>query len=216
MITIKRKKLLVLISLLVILALAANECGGGQEAATTDFVDSQQAWYNKYQSVHFYTFSLEKAVVQQIYDARNEARSTHAYSFSMVGSIIFDCPSRGFPIPYGVQLTNPVRKYGYSGYDAVIAQAEPNGLYSTGITTESTWYLCNRTIKSADGTVIGSEVAPVYSEPQVMSFPFPVVEQNGRLYDIQDAPSSIQLDLSRPADIPTTGPSDLGPGAIVK
>jgi len=50
-------------------------------------------------------------------------------------------------------------------------------------------------------------MAPVYSEPAVMAFPFPVVEQDGRLYDMADQPSSINIDITRPADIPQTAPS---------
>ncbi len=195
-----------LIITLALVTIAANDCNGGQESQVTSFVDAQQDWYHKYQAYHFYTYSLELAVVQQIYDARNEARSTYSYSFSDFGNILFSCPSKGFPIPYGVQLTNPERYEYHSGGSVAIPQPEPSGLYTNGLSTSATWLSCVRKV----------ETAPVYSEPMVMSFPFAVQEVNGRLYDIEDSPSSIALDLTRPANIPTDGPLGLPPEVIVK
>lgn len=180
------KKLLglFLISLILVLLSACTV-----EERDTYRTRDQQEHYRKWQPVHFYIFSRELEEALQIYDARNEARSTYSFSLNMMGGVIFTCPSSGFPLPYGVQLTNPFEA------NTGRAQAEPNGLYTTGITTEATWYLCIRT----DGD------APVYSEPDVMSFPFPVQEVNGRLVDIGEA-SSVILDLSKPADItPPTG-----------
>lgn len=190
-------------------------CGVTQETSDADFVNRQQEWYRLNQPLTFYTWSLELSEAQQIYDARNEARSTFSYSFSDFGSILFTCPSVGFPLPYGVQLTNPWRTVYQDRYDsAVIAQAEPNGLYTTGITTSSTWYLCVRTLQLVP-EITTTENAPVYSEPSVMSFPFPVVEINGRLVDILSQASSVIIDLTRPANIPREVPG-LPPNVPVK
>lgn len=191
-----KKSLIVLALIFVFLTCTAEGCTS-QETSTANAVDRQQAWYLKYQNVPFFTWSLERAVITQIYSARNEARSTFTYSFSDLGNILFNCPTKGFPLPYGVQLTNSER-VAYNSSGAVIPQAEPNGLYSTGISTTSTWYLCVRQ---------SGELAPVYSEPAVMAFPFPVIEKDGRLYDISDQPSSINIDITRPAEIPLEPPS---------
>lgn len=179
---------------ILIVALVVSGCAETADDKTADVVKAQQDWYFKYQRIPFYTYSLELASVIQIYNARNEARATNTFMFSMTGNVLFNCPSRGFPIPYGVQLTNSEYQV-YDGGSVTLPQPEPNGLYSGGATTAATWILCSR----ADG------LAAIYSEPDVMSFPFPVIEQNGRLVDIGEAASFI-IDLTRPEGIPATNP----------
>ncbi|HEX8226283.1 MAG TPA: hypothetical protein VF572_00275 [Candidatus Saccharimonadales bacterium] len=48
------------------------------------------------------------------------------------------CPSIGFPLPSTAQLTNPDQKL--DSYDAVVPQAEPNGVYTGN--SEGTYVIC--------------------------------------------------------------------------
>jgi len=84
-------------------------------------------------------------------------------------TIIDWCPSLGFPIPYDVQLTNPLKissRYGESGV-AAIEQPEPSGLYSSK-NTSATWI--RRLIKMGGKTVC----VPVYVESKVECYPYPI------------------------------------------
>ena len=177
---------------IIVFTLLLSGCGG-QQVEETQGVDRQQEWYMHYQKYPFFTFSLERSVATQLYIARNEARNTFTYVMGMMGNIVFSCPSKGFPLPYGVQITNSERWFQGS---VTLPQPEPNGLFSTGITTDATWFLCNRK----------KGVAAAYSELQLLATSFPLKEIDGRLYDIEEADSSFTIDTSRPKDIPMEVP----------
>ena len=98
-------------------------------------------------------------------------------------------------MPYDVQLTNPLRYY-MNG--AVVEQAEPNGLYSSK-NTRATWVLCQRK----------AGPSPFYSEPDVVSFAWPVKEVNGRLVDADEAGfTPIIIDMKQPDGIKKFDPRD--------
>ncbi len=165
-----------LITAVIALVAVLAACGSGGTTAPnvvdTRNTDAQMGIYNKILPVPLYDYSVERDVMIQIYNQRMKAVDTYSVAFSF-GKPIWACPSKGYPIPYTTQLTNPQRiddnHNGNSSFYAagVVAQAEPNGLY-TGTTT-STWVLCVRALAGG-----GSEVVPVYAEPDVIAFPFPV------------------------------------------
>jgi hypothetical protein len=98
--------------------------------------------------------------------------------FYSMGKPIFVCPSIGYPIPYTSQFTNPMQQTspGTAG-NVAIPQAEPNGLF-TG-TTNATLILCVRALPGG-----GSQVVPVYSEPDVITLPYPVtIGSDGTIQD---------------------------------
>lgn len=176
--------------LLAFLLLTAESCDytPSQTSSESNQVNDQQTIYAQSQPIHKYDYSPEKDELQQIYDARMKVVNTWTVIYSM-GKPLFVCPSKGYPIPYTTQLTNPDQvQDGSSSVNPsqVIPQAEPNGLY-TG-TTSTTWVLCIRTLPGG-----GSEIEPVYSESDALAFPYPVTI--GADGSVQDAggQSSVQI-----------------------
>lgn len=189
----KNKAFYVLPSLILLfLLLSAESCDGYQTSTESNQVNDQQTVYSQNQPLHKYDYSPERDELQQIYDARMKVVNTWTVIYSM-GKPVFVCPSKGYPIPYTTQLTNPDQVHdGSSTADpsVVIPQAEPNGLY-TG-TSSATWVLCIRSLPGG-----GSEIDPVYSEPDAIAFPYPV--QLGSDGSVQDAggASSVQINVKQ-------------------
>lgn len=83
--------------------------------------------------------------------------------------------------------------------DGVVGQMEPNGTYGS-TSTSATYVLCIR----PDG-----KLSPVYSEPQVMLFPFEVSVVDGKIIDAGKA-SNIEVNITPPANVqqvPAPSPS---------
>jgi hypothetical protein len=81
------------------------------------------------------------------------------------GKFTYIGESIGYPLPYGVQYTNP-EKYEWRGSNlgyVNLPQAEPNGLYSPP-GAEATWVL----LKNPGG----KEVLPSYFESRITCLPF--------------------------------------------
>mgnify|MGYP006419899843 CR=1 FL=1 len=129
-------------------------------------VARQDAQYLAAQPVPFYNYSPERDYLTQLYNLRQSNVTTHSVWRSYDGTLLFDCPSMGFGIPYDLQLTNPLKiaEYGsHAGY-AIVEQAEPNGLFSSK-NTSATWVLC---VEDDGG------LAPVYVEAVVNVYPWPM------------------------------------------
>lgn len=188
------------------LMLMAADCAPSAEYKDNKNVQEQQTIYQNRQPVPRFEFSQERDTLIQIYRLRQEARSTFTtFHSNGTGDVIFACPSRGYAIPADTQLTNPEAPYtgvngGQSG-SMVVEQAEPNGLFSSK-NTDGTWVLCVRE---------NGEVAPVYTELKVQTFPFEVSWDDARrtLVD-QRKQSSSSLTVragqeAAPAASPTPG-----------
>lgn len=185
----------------VLLAFAAIGCSSAEDARIEEqrVVGDQQVWYGRYQPIPFYSFSLSRKLLTDLYTAQNEAVATYTYVQSeYTGKILWSCPSIGYPIPVGTQLSNPER-YAYNG--ATLPQAEPNGTFSPA-TGSGTWIMC-----------VGStgKVWPRYEEKLVTTSPVPLVERDGQLIDTGGSAPSFEIDPSRPANIPAApGNADAG------
>jgi hypothetical protein len=147
------------------LLMAQDGCSNA-ELRDRQIVDEQQRVYHTAQPVPQFEFSLEREVAIELYQARNQAVATHSVWRSMSGVIEGDCPSIGYPIPYDSSLTNPLQVSMSSG--AVVAMAEPNGLYPGQGGAISTWVRCVTEVNSRRVT------APVYIESIVTTYPYPV------------------------------------------
>lgn len=167
---------------IILVTLLVVACDANNITVERRAVDQQQNLLVKTQPVPYYEFSLERDVVIQLYNARNDARLTHSVVTAMgTGQALWDCPSIGFPIPADVQLTNPVKETG----GTTIEQPEPNGLYSSK-NTDATWVLC------ADG----GEVTPVYSEQKVLTFPYPVIVDYVTGTILRDGEATTTIDIA--------------------
>jgi len=161
--------IVIILAMFTMLIGADGGCGGSssQERQDAIKVNSQQEQYAKVHPIPWFDDSRERSVYTQIYQARNKTVATHTIWRSNTGMIEGDCPSIGFPIPYDVQLTNPLKRL-YNGSSAIIEQAEPNGMFSSK-TTAATWVMC--AVK--DQGVM--KMAPVYVESKVTTYPFPKI-----------------------------------------
>ena len=169
--------------LLLVPFLLGSEGGcGGQRSQEKETVDRQQATYLAGQPIPTFDFSLERARIIQLYEARMNAAQTWSVWRSQTGVVEGDCPSSGYPLPYGVQLTSP-EVAGYQG--STLPQAEPNGLFTNGITSNATWVFC----------VTEGAITPTYVETYVTVYPFPVVVdyETTRVIRVTDASPTVTL-----------------------
>jgi hypothetical protein len=105
----------------------------------------------------------EKRMMKDIIEMRDQMVPTYTYIVSKDNQYKKVCDSIGFGLPYATQYTNPQKEADYS--HAVIANADPNGLYSPA-SAEGTWVQCiNPQTK---------KVQPIYIEPRVIVSPFPL------------------------------------------
>jgi len=144
-------------------------CSGCESAEQKDrrVVEKQQSHYATAQPVPFFDWSLERDFMVQLQKKRNEAVRTWTVWRSDTGIIEGHTESIGFPLPYDVQLTNPLAREGTSS-NIVVEQAEPNGLFSSK-NTSATWI---RSVVNHNGKVM--EV-PIYVEGKVTCYPYPIV-----------------------------------------
>lgn len=176
---------LLIIVILALLAMGASGCDGDNpDKKESEAVDRQQEQYANGQPIPFFDFSFERDIYTQIYMARNAAVFTWTVWRSDFGQITGSCPSRGYGLPYDVQITNPLKYIDLTGEDnVVLEQAEPNGLFSSK-NTNATWVFCQ---------VPGDEThyAAVYIEDRVTVYPWPVEVdyENNRVYPTGEKPS---------------------------
>ena len=99
----------------------------------------------------------EYAQLKDIYELRDDPNLI-CYWYTkndMSGKWIYQGTCIGYGIPYGASITNP-EQYEYSG--ATLPLAEPNGLYTNGVTSSATWVLTT----DKDGNV-----TPMYVESEI-------------------------------------------------
>lgn len=180
------KALIVLLCATFIVLTAESGCEESADTLEADGVNDQQNIYTQNQPVPHFDWSLERDVAIQLYQIRNEARNTYTVVTSQgTGTPVWMCPSIGYPIPYDVQLTNPVKR-DYSGsYGVVIEQAEPNGLFSSK-NSSGTWVLC----VGENGKAV-----PVYTELNATAFAFPVEIVDGMIVPVEGSKPSVTIDL---------------------
>lgn len=195
------RALLVAVLLLSSLVLLAG-CGEASKeskntAAVQNVVAAQDTIYNTNQPIPLFNYSIPRDLWIQYYKATTSGTiRTWSVVVSDYGKPLFYTPSIGMPIPAGTQLTNPNKLSnlwttspagGYEDIMGTLPQDEPNGLYTDPNTNATI-------IMTVDGN---GQVAPVYSEPKVMSFPFPVHQDaNGMWVRDTDATSSLKLDVN--------------------
>ena len=150
------------------------DSNSSQEAKVSQAVNKQQAQYSIGQPVPTYDFSLERHLLIQLYNIRNQKAATHAVWRSNYGTVEGDCPSMGYGLPYDTSLTNPYMATDYDsdgeehhyqgGALATVGQAEPNGIFAS-TNTSATWVMC---------TGDAGMIEPVYVESKVTIYPHPV------------------------------------------
>ena len=148
-------------------ACAADSCDTANRIEG-EKVDQQQTRYLANQPPPAFDWSMERYIYAELYKQRNAAVHTYSYVINQfTGKIIRQCASIGFPISAATQLTNPLT---VRNSTAVVAQAEPNGLF-TPSTSRGTWVMC----LAEDGNI-----QPEYWEADVAATVRPMQEDPAR------------------------------------
>lgn len=118
---------------------------------------------------------FERAQLKEIYEMRDDP-SLICYWYTkndMTGKWIYQGTCIGYGIPYGTSITQTetmqraaLPAMGVTGndkghntyYTEILPQAEPNGLYTNGLSTSATWILTT----DAEGNI-----APIYVESEI-------------------------------------------------
>lgn len=169
----RQKTVLFLVSIIGMILLSG--CTAPNNTANLKDVKSTQRQQGQYaigQPVPSYDWSLERQMVIELYNIRNQKSVTHSVWRSQMGMIEGDCPSYGYGIPYDTSLTNPLvatttDEFGSrrrEGAMTSIELPEPNGVYASK-TTAATWVMC----LGQYGTI-----EPVYIETLVTTYPGPM------------------------------------------
>lgn len=185
----------ILTVLLAFVCLGADDCWGEEKQEKEDrlAVSAQQEQYRANQPIRRYNFSNELSVYQQIYDARVEGSiNTWTVVRSNTGKLLDDFASLGFPLPYDVQLTNPLKAVDFGQAAVAIEQPEPSGLYSSK-NTVATWVLV---VRMVEGNAV---VTPFYTEDRVSCYPYPIIVDyvNNRVTPVPDVMPSMQITIKK-------------------
>ena len=139
----KNKKKIVSI---IILAIVCMACLGGcaSESAYRDKEYSEQMKSQIADSIGYPDLAnfFEYAQLKEIYELRDDPKLI-CYWYTKceyTGKWIYEGQCIGYGIPYSASITSPDMVY-YNSSGTVVAQAEPNGIYTNGLTTSATWIL---------------------------------------------------------------------------
>lgn len=186
-----RKHTLVALPLAALLVMG-NSCET-QETRDARKVDRQQEQYATAQPVPMFDWSLERDILVQLYQARNQNVATYSVWRSATGVIEDHCPSIGYGLPYDTSLTNPLRLASpNNNQSSVVEQAEPNGIFASKVTS-ATWVFC--TVDSDKGAVI----APIYVESRVTAYPYPVTVdmERSRVTRVAGKGVSVRIEIKK-------------------
>ncbi len=103
---------------------------------------------------------FEARQLKSIYELRDDPDLIcYCYTQNMDGEYIFECKCIGYGIPYSASYTAP-NTLANPNYRAssVISQAEPNGIYTDGMSTSATWVL---------SITDNGDIKPVYMEQAI-------------------------------------------------
>ena len=103
---------------------------------------------------------FEYSQLKEIYELRDDPKLV-CYWYTKceyTGKWVYEGKCIGYGIPYSASITSPDTPL-YNNYDSsVVSQAEPNGIYTNGLSTSATWILT----VDADG-----KITPDYVEQTI-------------------------------------------------
>ena len=85
---------------------------------------------------------FEYAQLKEIYELRDDPNLI-CYWYTKceyTGKWVYEGQCIGYGIPYSASITSPDMVY-YNSSGTVVSQAEPNGIFTNGLTTSATWIL---------------------------------------------------------------------------
>ncbi len=102
---------------------------------------------------------------KMIYEDEDKPTPTYTYLKDRYGHLHLLCNSIGYGIPYSTQYTNPDYLQYTGGRAHRLPLADPDGLYHSQ-QSSGTWVICVNPKTKKD--------VPVYSEPNIVTSPFPL------------------------------------------
>lgn len=129
-------------AIILILVFSATACG--DESSRRDKQYSEEMKSQIAESVGYPSLSnfFEYAQLKEIYELRDDPNLI-CYWYTkceFTGKWVYEGKCIGYGIPYSASITSPDQVY-YNGSGAVVSQAEPNGIYTNGLSTSATWIL---------------------------------------------------------------------------
>jgi hypothetical protein len=181
------KKIFALVSALVLaFVLSSCEEEGSGQAQEQQATRKQQDHYAKTQPHHTYSASQARANLIAAQDAMALGADSWLVQYVEGVGITFECPSVGFPIPFGTNITNPLQVFRYTGGGRyTLPMMEPYGLYPPA-DVPATYANC---------VLPSGEIGIFYSEPLLTSFLFDVeYNKNTGRYEIPfDSEATVQV-----------------------
>lgn len=160
----KMKRTIVSVALAATVMTSMTGCGGGTEAAKSeaDYTATMQAQVEAAIGKPQLTNWFEYSQLKEIYEMRDNPQLI-CYWYTKndyTGKWIYQGKCVGYGIPYGASITANERPDYYSYEDnAVLKQAEPNGLYTDSVVTTATWILSVDEQGNITPTYVESEIS---------------------------------------------------------
>lgn len=139
----KNKKNILSFIIVAILCIACLS-GCASESAYRDKEYSEQMKSQIADSIGYPDLAnfFEYAQLKEIYELRDDPNLI-CYWYTKceyTGKWVYEGQCIGYGIPYSASITSPDMVY-YNSSGTVVSQAEPNGIYTNGLTTSATWIL---------------------------------------------------------------------------
>lgn len=150
-------KLFKVLSFFLVMLMALSACASEESEYTTDLKNDIFAKYGLPNVDTYFEYSQLK----EIYELRDDPNLI-CYWYTkndMSGKWIYQGHCIGYGIPYAASITADEAWQEISGWNwGTAPQAEPNGLYTNGLSTSATWIL------SADES---GSISPIYVESEI-------------------------------------------------
>ena len=150
-----KKKILTVGIILVLISSVLAGCS--YETSETEYTAGLKSQINDMYGYPNVTNFFEYSQLKEIYEMRDDPNLI-CYWYTkndMTGKWVYQGTCVGYGIPYGASITSP-EEYEYNG--ATLPLAEPNGLYTNGVTSSATWVLTT----DKDGNI-----TPTYAESEI-------------------------------------------------
>jgi len=149
---------------LAMIGTMASTCDGSGSGDKQEkkFTARSQKHFDEAQPPHAYDASQARNNLLAAQDAMAEGADTWTVQTVPNVGITFQCPSVGFPIPFGSQITNPVKVDATN--DLTTPQQEPYGIYPPA-DVAATYANC---------VLPNGQIGIFYSEPDLTTFGFDV------------------------------------------
>ena len=158
-----RKKIGMLL-MIGLMSLSLAGCSDESETSKRENSYTEEFMNNALDSVSLPNISnyFERSQLKTIYELRDDPKLIcYWYTKSeMSGKWVYEGKCIGYGIPYSASMTSP-DKLDYKDYretGGTVSQAEPNGIYTNGLSTSATWILSLNDKGDVNPTYVEQEI----------------------------------------------------------